>query len=580
MKTLFRTAFRAGAERVAGWADLLDRINVFPVADGDTGRNLVLTLGPLVGQESDADKLARALLLCARGNSGNIAAQFLSGFLGADALEPLPAFARRGNQLAWKAVPEPRHGTMLSLLDALSAALDEAPVDGSPQWADGVLLRLEEAVRSTTNQLPKLQRAGVVDSGALGMFLFFDGFLHRLVDRAGSERAPAEIFRDQLDVASSWAEEEVEAGCCIDAVIDAEGLDEGAEEELSRMGDSVVAVRHGDIIKIHLHAADEGTARGNIARLGTVVSWASDDLGDQTSRFSASRPDAAIHVVTDAAGSVTRADAARLGLTLLDSYINLGVRSVPETHLSPDDLYTCMKAGIKVSTSQASTFGRHQHYEKVVALNERALYLCVGSAYTGNVQTVTAWQREHDPDGRLVVIDSGAASGRLGLAALAAASMALSSEDAEEVISFARQAVEACREYVFLDKLTYLAAGGRLSRTSAFFGDMLGMKPVISPLPGGAEKVAVLKKRDEQVAFGLERLDEFLATDAPHAIMLEYTDNEEWVNGEIRAAIARRYPGAELLLQPFSLTSGAHMGPGTWGLAFLSHQHLCRIRED
>ena len=130
--------------------------------------------------------------------------------------------------------------------------------------------------------------------------------------------------------------------------------------------------------------------------------------------------------------------------------------------------------------------------------------------------------------------------------------------------------MERCEEYVFLDKLQYLAAGGRLSRSSAFFGDMLHMKPIISPQADGARKVGVVRDRSGQLRFALEKLEGALKGKGRGAlIMLEYSDNAPWVTETVRPEIAQRYPEAEILLQPMSLTSGAHMGPGTWAVAFL-----------
>jgi fatty acid-binding protein DegV len=122
---------------------------------------------------------------------------------------------------------------------------------------------------------------------------------------------------------------------------------------------------------------------------------------------------------------------------------------------------------------------------------------------------------------------------------------------------------------VFLDTLRYLAAGGRLSRTGAFFGDRLHMKPVISPLADGARKVGVVRNRAEQLRFALEKLAGALDNDGQPLIMIEYTDNLAWVTKKAQPEIARRWPKAEIILHPMSLTSGAHMGPGTWAVAFL-----------
>ncbi|HFQ80725.1 MAG TPA: B12-binding domain-containing radical SAM protein, partial [Desulfobacterales bacterium] len=134
---------------------------------------------------------------------------------------------------------------------------------------------------------------------------------------------------------------------------------------------------------------------------------------------------------------------------------------------------------------------------------------------------------------------------------------------------FARQAVDRTKEYIFLDKLKYLAAGGRLSRSSGFMGDLLRMKPVITPTSRGAEKVAVVKNRAAQLRFALERLEQELPPASQSLIMLQYSDNKEWINGAIREEITARYPRAEIMVCPLSLTSGVHMGPGTWAVACL-----------
>ena len=101
------------------WADILDRINVYPVPDGDTGRNLVITLSALRNGSLDPRTFNQEILLSARGNSGNIAARFLAGFLDSRDLTALPESAEIGRNLAYQAVSDPQPGTMLSLYDTL-----------------------------------------------------------------------------------------------------------------------------------------------------------------------------------------------------------------------------------------------------------------------------------------------------------------------------------------------------------------------------------------------------------------------------------------------------------------------------
>jgi len=102
-------------------------------------------------------------------------------------------------------------------------------------------------------------------------------------------------------------------------------------------------------------------------------------------------------------------------------------------------------------------------------------------------------EKGHPPEGRLTVIDTGIASGKLGLAARAVAEFSLETDDPDAVICYAKQAVEQCEEYIFLEKLRYLVAGGRMSKTGAFFGDVLHIKPIVTPMPHGAIKAGIAR---------------------------------------------------------------------------------------
>jgi DegV family protein with EDD domain len=538
------------------------------VADGDTGRNLITSLVPLRHPDKDRENTIRRLLFSARGNSGNIAARFLSGLLTADSMDILPQAARLGRDRAWKAINNPVPGTMLNVFDALVEILQQYDCKEPGKDFSDVIRHLEKAVRSTPEHLPRLRDAGVVDSGALGMFIFLEGFLKSLAGKDDQFQPITSIFKGLLHVSPSF-QERSEEGYCIDLVVRSDNKSSGDIKKLSQYGNKVVVIPHQDILKVHLHAGDRDETKKEIESFCDVVQWADDDLGEQISRFRKSDISRCIHIMTDAAGSITREDARELGITLLDSYITAGDKCLPETLFPPDELYRTMRNGLKVSTSQASVFERHQHFQSVLNQYDRILYLCVGSVFTGNYHVAMDWKEKNDPNNHLTVIDTTAASGRLGTIVLAVERYSSGTDDPASVIEFAEMAVEKCEEYVFLDKLHYLAAGGRLSRPSAFFGDLLRMKPVVSPMAEGAKKVGVVRNRRDQILFALDRLKKALSKDSPVFIMLQYSDNRSWVRDMVMKEIERHYPHADIILQPLSLTSGVHMGPGTWSMAFL-----------
>jgi DegV family protein with EDD domain len=564
----FQKAHIAGVERIAAWSDVLDDINVFPVADGDTGRNLITSLTPLRYREKDLEETIHKLVLSARGNSGNIAAQFFSGFLTADSYATLAQAAKFGRDQAWQAVSKPLPGTMLTVLDTLVDFLAKCDFENKTAHVAKIIDLLEDSVKSTPELLPKLKQAGVVDSGALGMYIYLEGFFKSLIGQHNEFRPISTIFQGLLEISPSYQVEMAE-GYCVDTVIHS---DENAAEKVSRLsqyGESVVVIPHRNYLKVHLHTSNSRKTKAQIESLGHIVHWTDDNIGSQIKNFTRLQPRGAIHIMTDAAGSVTREDSRELGLTLLDSYIIAGEKSLPETLFSPAELYLTMRQGIRVSTSQASVFERHQYYNRILTQYPKVLYLCVGSVYTGNYEVAVDWKSQNDPADRLTVIDTGAASGRLGAVVIATARYAAQTKDPLAVINFAQRAVEKCEEYVFLDKLKYLAAGGRLAKSSAFFGDIFRVKPIISPTAEGAKKVGAVKNRNEQLKYALDKLESAFDKDSAPLIMLEYSDNRDWVNDTVKKEIQARYPSAEILLQPLSLTSGVHMGPGTWAVAFL-----------
>jgi DegV family protein with EDD domain len=481
----------------------------------------------------------------------------------------LPEAIREGTAKAWKALNNPRTGTMLNVFDALTETVARETVfDGI--GTDKIIAHIKKAVHETHEQLPRLKQAGVVDAGALGMYIFFEGFFYMLASRSDACRSITETFRNRLHISPSF-QEHPESGYCVDFVLEAP---HHSSDELKIMTSSqkeVVIIPQGNLYKVHLHTKSKEDIFSHITKLGKVLNWEDDNLADQIQRFKNTRT-ATLHIMTDAAGSLTIQDAKTYGFTLLNSYLTVGGKCLPETHFQPEELYRAMIKGIPVSTSQASVHERHQCYESALERFERILYLCVGSVFTGNFETAIRWKKEHDKENRFLVLDTGAASGRLGTIVLATVRYLAKTNDMEKTVDFAKKSIALCEEYIFLEQLQFLAAGGRLSKTGAFFGDKLKIKPVISPLPDGAKKIGIARNREDQVKMALARMEASLQKESEALIMLEYSNNKQWLEGTFQKMITERYPHSEIILRPLSLTAGAHMGPGTWAVAFLARE--------
>ncbi|MBU0664426.1 MAG: DegV family EDD domain-containing protein [Proteobacteria bacterium] len=564
-----RHAFASGYENLSAWSDLLDRINVFPVADGDTGANLRISLASLRDCEADKAQTLELLTRCATGNSGNIAAAFFQEFLQSEGLADLAGNAQRGRDKAWAALARPKNGTMLNVFDVLAASLSNR--------TDPILLypllcsELQEAVLATTQMLPDLRQAGVVDAGALAMYIFFEGFFRQLAGQPAALPSIPKLFAGKLVISADF-QASPNASFCVSALIQTEDKQTGADKIPVEWGDSVVVLPAESGIKVHIHTSDRQQLRSRLSSLGEIVDW-SDEAMDQNdpSRFTGPEERQIVHIMTDGAGSLSREMARRHGITLLDSYILAQGQSRPESLHDPAEIYALMRQGVKVTTAQASTFERHQHYQSVCQQFGQTLYLCVGSAFTGNVDIARRWKEGNDPANLLEIVDTGSASGRLGLIALLAARYAEHATCAEDVIAFVYKTMTDCEEYVFIDQLRYLVAGGRVARTKGFFADLLHMKPVISPVGNEVRKAGVVSSRKGQLALALAKLRQGAPGVAP-VIMLQYSDNEKWVTETVQPEVRQLAPKAEILLVPLSLTSGVHMGPGTWAMAWAGGQ--------
>ena len=238
--------------------------------------------------------------------------------------------------------------------------------------------------------------SGVVAAGALGMFIFMEGFFSCLAGGENGFRPITETFRYKLKPPLACETGDAK-GFCIDTLVEIDKNGDSSLKRLAPYGNSLIVQREPERLKIHLHTAKQEAFRKQLEEMGRVVQWSTTDLRRPPGSRSDSDKPPAIHIVTDAAGSITRQDAVRVGVTLLDSYIVVGDKALPETLIDPAEIYALMRRGVRVTTAQASVFERHQRYQSIISRYGTALYLCVGSVYTGNYREAAAWKASFWP---------------------------------------------------------------------------------------------------------------------------------------------------------------------------------------
>ena len=280
-----RNCFPVAAQVVADKADEINKLNVFPVPDGDTGTNMSLTLGTVVKEvqalpanatmEDIAQAITHGSLMGARGNSGVITSQILRGVAeglvnadGAQATTADIAFAlRNGVKVAFKAVRKPVEGTILTVLRDISTKADQLEREKvTPREAlDAIVVEAYESVARTPDLLPVLKENGVVDSGAFGLATFIEAFVNAYEGKAGevsdfkttvdSGDAKAQVANVvDIEINDDW--EGSEFRYCTEFLFHCEdpNFDEDANlKYLSTMGDCELLVGSNPDYKIHVH---------------------------------------------------------------------------------------------------------------------------------------------------------------------------------------------------------------------------------------------------------------------------------------------------------------------------------------
>ncbi|MDO4711581.1 MAG: DAK2 domain-containing protein [Peptostreptococcaceae bacterium] len=288
---LLREMIISGANKLTNDKPVIDKLNVFPVPDGDTGTNMSLTIASAVTElnKETSDRLtdigkavSKGSLMGARGNSGVILSQILRGFAkgieGKEDLEP-KTFAKalkEASNVAYTAVMKPVEGTILTVIRETSAhAVQLTKQNALIEMGDFLHQILEEARRSlnhTPELLKALKEAGVVDSGGKGLLSFLEGAVSAYDGKVVERREADEIDYDEFMANDNHIfEGEIEFGYCTEFMVIDAGIEPSElRAKIESMGDSMVVVGDDNIIKTHIHTNDPGTVLAIAGKYGAL----------------------------------------------------------------------------------------------------------------------------------------------------------------------------------------------------------------------------------------------------------------------------------------------------------------------
>ena len=579
-----RRSLLAAADWVAAGRDELNRLNVFPVPDGDTGTNLCLTLREVAQALRDlgdaplprvTDAMAQASVRGARGNSGMMLSQFLLGLreglgnrLTATARE-LALAIRCGFDRLQGALDEPVEGTLLTVA---REAADEAARAGGERDLRVFMRRLvdrtEQALERTPELLAVLKSAGVVDAGAKGFVRLLDGVKRLIEDGHLAEGA---VDRRVPDAAANT---DVAAGrdfqFCTEVLVRGPSLPSSLEvrEALRPLGGSIVVLQTADLLKAHVHTDTPDAVFTLGARWGTVESTKAEDMRVQHRALRASRP---VAFVADTACDLPDELVVEHAIGLVSTQLILDDRVYRDrVELTAAEFFQRLRAGADASTSQPAPQAFEEAYRDALREGKHVIAVVVSKPLSGTYASAEGAARRIDPEGRrIAVVDSRSVSLGEGLLVLRGLELAEQGWAPADIVRELARVRDQSGGLFTVDNLERLARSGRVGRVTAWLGAKLNVKPIMAiSVDGTVDPAARARGRPAARRRLLERLEAALAG-RPRELRLgiAHADIPEFAD-ELQAELVARYRPKQCLVSPITPVIAAHAGIGAWGVFY------------
>ncbi|MFZ9084981.1 MAG: DegV family protein [Steroidobacteraceae bacterium] len=581
--TRLALALRAGIHRLLSREEVINKINVFPVPDGDTGTNLALTLQAVLnalrsGNEPHAGRLlvkaADAALDGARGNSGTILAQFLLGV--GDRLGHLAGFDPSslaaglvdGAHYAREAMNEPREGTILSVLSAFAEEAARVADRGEQDFRSlfsAALVRARESLEATRGQLEVLRKAGVVDAGALGFVELVTGMSEYLeTGEVPADDVALKVVHEEGSTAGE--ESDLQHRYCTECLVQGEGIDRRRlRERLGGMGSSLVIAGSARKVRIHIHVNEPTEVFAIAAGFGEVTGRKADDMQRQQGIAHHLR-DRRVGIVVDSAADLPEALLEHHDIFMVPVRVHFGEQSyLDKVGLTPEEFFGKLASGgahPKTSLPPPGDFRRA--FEFLGSHYEAVLYVGLTSRASGTFNAAEAAARRTTTHGTLRCLDSRNASLGQGLIALAAAQAAEAGGSLEQVSAAAESAVLRTRTFACVQTLDYAIRGGRVPAWAGRVASWFKLMPIIATRPDGRVSLGgvLFHSRDLTPRFA-RFIGRRLRGGARWRLAIGHAnapDEADRLRGMLERAHGARLELLEII--PIGTALGVHGGPG------------------
>lgn len=491
-------AFIAGGNQILQNQEAINKINIFPVNDKDTGTNLASTIrsvidniSPHKSYKKTVNSIADAALLGARGNSGVIFAQFLHGLSRETKDKPiitLDEFAdsvKRSIPYIYEAIANPVEGTMLTVIREWSQFLTskkDSIHDFKKVIIDSLDV-LEKSLADTVYSLKIINKSGFVDAGAKGFVLFIKGIIDFIKNTNIRNLAVESHQNITLIHSEEVSNETILHRFCTEAIIkDLTISKPELKNKLCLHGDSVVVAGSQSVCRMHIHTNHPAQLFYELKNMGTISYQKVDDMLRQQQASNHRKWNIAL--LTDSTCDLSKELLDYYQIHMVPINLNFGDKHyLDKVTIHPNQFYDMLDSEVEFpKTSQINeqiftNLYSHlaSHYDAVIAIHLTSQF---SGTFTNSEKA--AARISHEFNKPIHVIDSKNLSGALGLLVLKAAQDIESGVNFESVVKSTIKNVDNCKIFVSVRDLKYMIKGGRVSKPKGFIANLLGLNPVIS----------------------------------------------------------------------------------------------------
>jgi uncharacterized protein len=580
--------FIAGARKVIEHQVELNKINVFPVNDGDTGTNLASTIRAVVDSlhphrsyKVTADRIAETTLVNARGNSGIIFAQFLYGMsceTGNYKTITISQFAesiKNSIRYIYEAVANPVEGTMLTVIKDWAEYIYENRfrITDFNQMFLSSLSVLNKSLFETKSKLAVLAKANVVDAGAKGFVFFVEGITDFIANSNLKELVQVKAETGVFEKIEESIPEKPDFRFCTEALIKNSTLNsKDLLSTVEKFGNSIVIAGSERMRRLHVHTNTPAILFNELRYTGILAFQKADDMIRQSEVVYNRKWKIAL--VTDSTCDLSQELIDKYQLNMLPININFGQNHyLDKVTIQPEQFYTLLEENVdypksaQVNEKAFVNLYSHlaSHYDSVIAI-----HLSDKLSGTFNSSQKAAREISREFGKPISVINSKNLSGALGLLVLRAARAIEEGYSHDDVVRMTQKWTSDVKILVSVRDIKYLIRGGRLSATKGLIARLLNINPIVSIDETG--KAIVFDKAFNQKA-NMEKVMGHVTKICSERKVWNYivlhANNEEaadWYSEKMQT-LTGLTPVSVVNISP---VIGANVGIGAAAIAFLS----------